>query len=83
MPKKKTPAPRRVTEASADCWVHCPDCQLDFRLGVSVPCSLELYIAALKIIRCPQCGKKKTLQAYSPGVTPAEARRSRSYEIRL
>lgn len=73
-----------MNEKPAECWVRCTRCKLDFRLGVSVPCLLEIYIAALKIIRCPKCGKRgKTLHAYSPGLKPAVARKRGGFEVHL
>lgn len=61
----------RDLETPAACWAHCPRCRRDFRLGVSVPCALDLYIAALRLARCPTCGARaSTLLAYSPGQTP-------------
>jgi hypothetical protein len=66
-------------DVPAACWMHCTRCTLDFRLGVSVPCAVAIYLAALKVVRCPSCGKRgKNLQAYSPGLPPALAR-----EVRL
>lgn len=73
-----------MTTGRRECWARCKRCGLDFHMGVSVPCNLEVYIAALKALRCPSCGKRgKHLFAYSPGLTPAEAAASRGFGLSL
>ena len=67
--------PMRLTDDPLACWMRCESCALDFRLGVSVPCAVDIYVAALKVVRCPSCGKRgKNLYAYSPGYPPAASR---------
>ena len=67
-----------------DCFARCNRCGLDFPIGVSVPCDLTVYVAALKVLRCPTCGKRgKNLSVYSPGRTPAEAAAAASWDIAL
>jgi len=68
---------------SRECWAHCQKCDVDFRLGVSVPCPLSVYVAGLKAARCPQCGTHKKIMAYSPGLSPKEARREKGYGFSL
>lgn len=66
-----------------DCWAHCSACGSDFRLGCSVPCPIAVYVAALKAAQCPQCIERKALKAYSPGLTPKEARAQQGFAFRL
>lgn len=65
------------------CWAHCPKCDLDFMLGASVPCPINVYVAALKAARCPECGQHKTIKAYSPGLTPEQARGEKGFRFGL
>ena len=58
-------------KSSIECFARCTVCGVNFRLGVSVPCPLNLYLAAMKIARCPKCGKRgKNLDAWEPGRVP-------------
>lgn len=52
-------------------------------LGASVPCPADVYVVALKKARCPECGDHKGLQAYSPGLTPEQARGEGGFKVRL
>lgn len=52
-------------------WARCDVCKVDFDLCVTVPCPIDLYLAALRAARCPKCGNKgKNLSAYEPGRAP-------------
>jgi hypothetical protein len=53
-----------------DCWGECGMCGHRWTLGCVVPCPVEVYLTALKVARCPLCGEKKKLYAYSPGQRP-------------
>lgn len=62
---------------STRCWARCKKCELDFVIeGVVVPCPVGVYVAGLEAAHCPQCGTRKDLLAYSPGLTPTEAKAS-------
>jgi hypothetical protein len=50
-----------------ECLAHCGKCDKTFGLGCLVPCPLDVYIAALKAARCPDCGEKEKIYAISPG----------------
>jgi hypothetical protein len=54
-----------------ECWAHCEACKVDFRLGVSVPCPVSVFVAGLKAARCPECGTRKGLRVHELGRAPA------------
>jgi hypothetical protein len=59
-----------MLEIPSECWAHCPKCRIDFRLGCSVPCALSVYVAVIKLARCPSCDRHKGVMVYSPGAQP-------------
>lgn len=43
---------------SQECFAFCRKCNSKFSLGVVIPCPLDVFIAAGKLARCPDCGEK-------------------------
>lgn len=65
------PAPEILEpEPRGDQWALCPACNLAFRLSITLPCPVDLFVAALRGARCPRCGDRKRLQVYEPGRRP-------------
>jgi hypothetical protein len=66
--KVETPGP------TSEQWAYCPTCDLAFRIAITIPCPLDLYLAALRTARCPDCNGRHTLIVYQPGDRPSGPR---------
>lgn len=46
---------------SKECFARCGKCDKPFSLGCVVPCPIDVYIAAGRAARCPNCGEKEKI----------------------
>ncbi len=52
---------------SKECFAQCGKCKKSFSLGCVIPCPLDVFIAAGKAARCPECGETKEIFIHKEG----------------
>ena len=64
-------APSRAVVAEQ--WIRCPACAVLFTLPITIPCPLDVWLAAMRGARCPKCAAgPAALVVYEPGRRPPE-----------
>jgi hypothetical protein len=62
----------RAPRPGVDQWVRCRACERRFTLAITLPCPVDVYLAAMRGARCACGAGPDELMAYEPGRRPPE-----------